>query len=229
MIQASCLIDVTRCTGCRSCQVACKQWNQLPAEDTTFGGDYENPNWFSHVTWMRVVFCEHRQHGGVVWRMSRQGCMHCLKAPCLQACPADAIYRTTFGAVAIDPAKCVGCRFCSDVCPFRVIGFDQDLFQSRKCDFCASRLKANRAPACAVTCPSGVIHFGERPELIAMAQNRVQQLQAAGTSAARIYGLSECGGLAMLYVLAAPPEDYGLPATFSDERLSNDILIRRGF
>lgn len=213
MAKTICLIDVTKCMGCRGCQAACKQWNQLPAENTTFTGSYENPPQLSSTTWMRIKFREHEnESGGVDWLMSKQGCMHCTDAACKLVCPAGAIYRTEFNTVQVDEVKCIGCNYCVGVCPFFVIGFDRLANKARKCTFCLDRLEAGLKPACATACPTGSISFGESNELIARASRRVEQLKASGKSEARLYGLDEVGGTAMLYVLADKPEKYGFPA-----------------
>ncbi|MFU8796789.1 MAG: 4Fe-4S dicluster domain-containing protein [Dehalococcoidia bacterium] len=212
MAQSMCLIDATRCMGCRGCQAACKQWNQLPAESTVFTGSYENPPQFSSDTWLRVVFREHGDNGRVDWLMSKQGCMHCTDAACMQACPVGAIYRTAFGTVDIDQMKCIGCNYCIVACPFGVIGFNRRTNKARKCTFCIDRLENGLQPACATVCPTGSIAFGDAQDLIPEAMARVDRLRAGGKADANIYGIDELGGTAMLYVLADEPEKYGLPA-----------------
>ncbi|HEU65318.1 MAG TPA: 4Fe-4S dicluster domain-containing protein, partial [Chloroflexi bacterium] len=163
-------------------------------------------------TWLRVVFREHGNNGSVEWLMSKQGCMHCTDAACMQVCPAGAIYRTDFGTVNIDEVKCIGCNYCIAACPFGVIGYDRIANKARKCTFCIDRLENGLQPACATACPTGAITFGDRRELIPHAMDRVDQLKAAGKANANIYGLDELGGTAMVYVLADAPEKYGLPA-----------------
>ncbi len=212
MAQSICLIDTSKCMGCRGCQAACKQWNQLPAEETVFTGSYENPPRFSSNTWLRVAFREHGENGRVDFLMAKLGCMHCTDAACMQACPSGAIYRTDEGTVNIDEVKCIGCNYCVTACPFQVIGFDRLANKARKCTFCIDRLENGLQPACAMACPSGSITFGGRRELIAKAMNRVEELKAAGKVNARMYGLDELDGTAMLYVLADSSEKYGLPA-----------------
>jgi len=206
------LIDTSKCTGCRACQAACKQWNQLPAEQTAFNGTYENPANFSPVTWTKIVFNykDKDANGRVHWLFSEQGCMHCTEAACIKVCPANAIYRTDFGTVRIDPDRCIGCNYCAANCTYQVIGFDRAANVARKCTFCYDRITNGEIPACAKTCPTGAITYGERSELIPLAQQRVQQLQQAGNSEANLYGLEELNGLAMMYVLESNPESYGL-------------------
>lgn len=213
MAKTICLIDASKCIGCRGCQAACKQWNQLPAVETTFTGSYENPPRLSSETWMTIKYREHENEaGGVDWLMTKQGCMHCADAACVLACPAGAIYRTEYHTVKVDEVKCIGCNYCAGVCPFTVIGFDRLSNKARKCTFCLDRLQAGLKPACATTCPTGSITFGESSELIARATRREAALKAAGKTNATIYGLDEVGGTGMLYVLADKPEKYGFPA-----------------
>lgn len=207
-----CLVDTSKCTGCRACQSACKQWNQLPAESTTFAGAYENPPYFSCMTWTKVVFREHDDNGTTRWYMSKQGCMHCTDAACVLACPTGAVHHTDYGTVAIDEIKCIGCNYCAAACSFRVIGFDRSANFAKKCTFCYDRISNGLKPACSAACPTGALVFGDEREIIRRAQGRVQYLRAHGREDARIYGLDEVQGTAMLYVLADVPERYGLPA-----------------
>lgn len=213
MAKNICLIDASKCMGCRGCQAACKQWNQLPAEETTFTGSYENPPRLSSTTWMRIKFREFdNENGGVDWLMVKSGCMHCSDAACILACPAGALYRTEFDTVKVDEIKCIGCNYCAAACPFQVIGFDRLANKARKCTFCLDRLQNGLKPACVTACPTGSITYGDSKELIAKAEKRVSQLKAKGKVNANIYGLDQVGGTAMLYVLADAPEKYGFPA-----------------
>lgn len=213
MAKTICLIDASKCMGCRGCQAACKQWNQLPAENTTFTGSYENPPRLSSTTWMTIKFREHESEtGGVDWLMTKQGCMHCTDAACILACPAGALYRTEFDTVSVDEVKCIGCNYCAGVCPFKVVGFDRLANKARKCTFCIDRLQNGLKPACATACTTGSIIYGDSRELIEKAHQRLAYLKAKGNTNANIYGLNEVEGTAMLYVLADKPEKYGFPA-----------------
>lgn len=207
-----CIIDTSKCIGCRACQAACKQWNQLPAETTEFTGTYENPPQFSYRTWTKVVFREYSENNQIQWYMAKQGCMHCTDAACKLACPVGAIYHTEEGTVAIDEIKCIGCNYCAAACPFHVIGFDRRTNLAKKCTFCYDRLRNGLEPACSTACPTGSLVFGDERAMIALAQKRVETLKAKGHTNARIYGLNEVEGTAMLYVLADHPEKYALPA-----------------
>ncbi len=209
-MQKTMLIDTSKCIGCRACQAACKQWNQLPAEQTEFRGSSENPARFSPITWTKIVFREHEENGKLHWLFAKQGCMHCTEAACIKVCPANAIYRTDFGTVKIDPQRCIGCNYCAANCTYQVIGFDQAANVARKCTFCHDRISNGQIPACAKACPTGAITYGERTDLISLAQKRAGELQKAGKSGANVYGLEELNGLGMIYVLEESPGAYGL-------------------
>jgi len=206
------LIDTSKCMACRGCQAACKQWNQLPAETTSFTGSYENPAGISPITWMRITFREAEEQGKVKWFFGNQRCMHCSDAACMVVCPAGAIYRTEEGAVNFDYDKCIGCNYCAANCTFKVIGFDRKTNLPTKCTFCADRVSNGYKPACATACPTGAIVFGNRTDMLTKAAARVNQLRAAGKPYARLYGMNEVSGTGMIYVLENAPEYYGLPA-----------------
>ena len=201
------LIDVSKCTACRGCQVACKGWNELPAEHTTQTGTYENPPELSGSTWIKVEF---RERSGE-WLFRAHTCMHCNEASCEKVCPTGAISHNG-EIVIIDQDWCIGCGYCVQACPFHVPHKDEEgEGTARKCRMCIDRVTNGMAPACATTCPSGAIQFGERDELISIGKNRVDTLRAKGYNDANLYGETEMGGLQTMYVLTHPPADFGLP------------------
>ncbi|HZK24388.1 MAG TPA: 4Fe-4S dicluster domain-containing protein [Oscillospiraceae bacterium] len=210
----SLLIDTSKCIGCRACQVACKQWNRLPAEETSFTGFYENPVRFTANSWTRVSFREHEDEstGDVSWYFAKIGCMHCTDAACEKVCPAGAISHTETGAVVTDPKKCIGCNYCVASCTFKVMSFNQKENISQKCTLCSDRQAIGLIPACAKACPTGAIQFGTRAEMVDLAHRRVNDLVVQGSSKAQIYGLEELNGTGVMYVLKDDPEEYGLPA-----------------
>lgn len=209
-MKQSMLIDPSKCIGCRSCQVACKQWNQLPAEPTVFAGTYENPPAISPVTWMRVSFHEEEVGDGVKWFFGNHRCMHCTDAACITVCPSGAIHHTESGAVALDPNKCIGCNYCVANCPFQVVGFDRRTNLAQKCTFCYERVQDGLLPACVTACPTGALSFGERRTIIGKAQDRVDAFLDAGHNNASVYGL-ESLGTGVIFALQDDPEHYGLP------------------
>jgi len=204
------LYDATKCTACRACQVACKQWNELPAETTTNWGTYENPRDLSSHTWVKIKFKELPKDTGVDWLFTRQACMHCTDASCEQVCPTGAISHQD-GFVIIDQEWCIGCGYCTQACPFHIPHKDEVLGTVRKCTSCISRRSNGLEPACVKTCPTGALIIGDRDELVAVGRERVQELKAEGYSDAYLYGDEELGGLHVLYVLDDSPVVYGLP------------------
>jgi len=201
------LIDVSKCIACRACQVACKQWNELEAMPTEQRGSYENPPRLSANTWIKVEFRERPNE----WLFRAHTCMHCTNAGCEQVCPTGAISHHG-EAVVIDQEWCVGCGYCAQACPFHVPDKDEITGTARKCTLCVDRITNNLSPACAKTCPTGAIKFGERADLITEANNRVQTLvNLYGYRRAQVYGEHELGGLHTLYVLTDTPSVFGLP------------------
>ncbi len=200
------LIDVSKCTACRGCQVACKQWNELPAEHTTQRGTYENPPDLSGSTWIKVEF---RERPGE-WLFRAHTCMHCTDASCEEVCPTGAISHQG-EVVIIDQEWCIGCGYCVQACPFNVPHKDEEEGTARKCRFCIDRISNGYKPACATNCPSGAIQYGEREELLATARRRVQILTANGSPNATLYGEHEMGGLHTIYILTDQPSVFDLP------------------
>jgi formate dehydrogenase iron-sulfur subunit len=234
MIQAmGFFTDTTVCIGCKACQVACHQWNGLPAElaeqPTTAtvgksrpltGNSYDNTGSFSDVNWRHVKFIEQStrpDRSDLAWLMMSDVCKHCVNAPCLEVCPTGAIIRTEFDSVYIQQSACNGCRACVSACPFGVIhmgGTENDgQGTAKKCTLCYDRLQNGLQPACAAACPTESIQFGPIEELKKRAEKRVATLRAAGQTQAQLYGADETilGGLNSFYLLVDEPETYGLP------------------
>ncbi|UNC90833.1 4Fe-4S dicluster domain-containing protein [Candidatus Contubernalis alkaliaceticus] len=202
------LIDVSKCIGCRGCQSACKNWNQLPAVETKFTGTYENPPDLSLETWCRIKFNEYDEDS-VKWYFSKYQCMHCSDPACKTICPVNAISITSLGTVNVDYDTCIGCGACQSACPFDVPRIDTKMM---KCTQCFDRVSNGQIPACAKTCPTGAVTFGEKEDKITEAEERVNTLKDMGFSNAQVYGKDELGGLGVIYALADAPEKYGLPA-----------------
>lgn len=205
------LIDTSKCTACRACQVACKQWNQLPAEKTTNHGTYENPPSLTPNTWTKVNFKEVGKDEELKWLFAKTQCMHCTDATCVKVCPTGAAQKTDQGSIVIDQDKCTGCQFCVQNCPFEVPRYDESTNTVKKCRFCYDRVSNGLDPACAKTCPPGALQFGSRSDLISSGKDRVTALVDRGHKAANLYGDTQLGGLGVMYVLTEKPSVYGLP------------------
>lgn len=207
------LYDATRCTACRGCVVACKNWNQLPAVIEPFEGNFDTHKGDTRAhTYTIIQFHEDEDIFGPKWYFRKHQCMHCEYPACVEVCPRGALTKTEWGAVVKDYQKCIGCQYCVYACPFGIPKYDKAKDIVTKCTMCADRVEAGLIPACAKTCPSGALKFGRRDELLAEARERVKYLRANGYPRATIYGELELGGLNNIYILGDVPEKYGLPS-----------------
>jgi len=181
------LTDSTICIGCKACEVACKEWNQIPDDGFRFTGfSYDNTAGLGHSTWRHVKFVERATPGHTGdagyrsnvfrWDFSSDVCKHCENAGCLEACPTGSIVRTEFGGVFIQPDVCNGCGYCIVACPFGVVDRRPDDGRAFKCTFCYDRQKAGLQPACATACPTESILFGEIEDLRDRAEARLREL-----------------------------------------------------
>jgi formate dehydrogenase iron-sulfur subunit len=229
MAEKAILYDATKCTACRGCQVACKQWNEndeyIPPPSDPDGvqaknwGSYENPPDLSPTTWLKIRFTEVETDGKLRWLFTRQACMHCTDAGCVKVCPNGSLYHHELGFVAYNRDTCTGCGYCADACPFEVPRSDRNIWSGLakmdKCTFCTSqgldRIAEGWEPACVKTCPPGALQYGDRAELVAKGKARVADLQAQGYNQANLYGETELGGLHVMYVLEDSPATYKLP------------------
>lgn len=211
------LIDLTKCTGCRGCQVACKQWYNLPAETTHNQGSYQNPPQTSGKTRTIVAFNEVEYEGNFAWVFAKRQCMHCEHPACASACTVGALQKTAEGPVVYDSQKCIGCRYCQYACPFDVPKFEweESLGLIVKCDMCVDRQAEGMLPACAKACPTGAISFGEREELLLEGKRRIASNPDKYVN--QIYGEKEVGGTSMLYMSAIPFSLIGFPAVGTEE------------
>lgn len=224
------LFDATKCIGCRGCQVACKQWNELEWEFTTNNGSYENPPQLSARTYTKIRFTETEKNGMINFVFTKLQCMHCEHPACVQACPVSALEKRPDGPVTYDDKRCFGCRYCMVACPFGIPTFQWDtpVPWIRKCTFCFDRQGGDLKPACITTCPTGALKFGERDEIIVEAHARIQA--APGKYVDHVYGEHEVGGTSWIYLSSIPFEDIGfrtLPSeavTVNAERAMKVVL-----
>jgi len=221
--------DTSVCIGCKACEVACKEWNQLPGHEPAFGDGFDNTGGLDAQNWRHVQFIDNvpdQTMGtgqGKAWLMMSDVCKHCKEASCMEVCPTGAIIRTEFDSVYIQPDVCNGCRNCIAACPYDVISQDEEKGVAQKCTLCYDRMQGNMEPACAKACPTDSIQFGPVDELRQAAQQRVSDLQEQGVTEARLYGddSSIYGGLNAFFLLMDKPEAYNLPNE------QNAVLPRR--
>jgi formate dehydrogenase iron-sulfur subunit len=213
--QKAMLIDVRRCIGCKACQVACKEWNELPAEKTTITEtEYTNPSKFSAVSWDIVTFKEIGSYdakaegtGGLKWRAVSQRCMHCMDPQCVSVCPTQALIKRRDGPVIYDANRCVGCDYCVMACPWHVPHLNEESKVIGKCTMCADRIEAGMEPSCVAACPTDSLQFGDRDVILEEAHNSGETY---------IYGEKEAGGTSMIYISDVPFEEFGLPKVSSE-------------
>jgi formate dehydrogenase iron-sulfur subunit len=215
--------DTSLCIGCKACEIACKEWNDVPEADLVHRGtSMDNTGTLGADTWRHVAFIEERQPvelgddgaGGMRWLMSSDVCKHCTHAACLEVCPTGALFRTEFGTVVVQEDICNGCGYCVPACPFGVIDKRRDDGRAWKCTLCYDRLKDDQTPACAQACPTHSIQFGELDDLRDHAQARVAELVDRGETKAQLYLADRSdgiGGGGAFFLLLDDPEVYGLP------------------
>ena len=175
------LIDVSTCIGCKACQVACSEWNDIRDEVGHCVGVYDNPADLSAKSWTVMRFSETEQNGKLEWLIRKDGCMHCEDPGCLKACPsAGAIIQYANGIVDFQSENCIGCGYCIAGCPFNIPRLNKEDNRVYKCTLCVDRVSVGQEPACVKTCPTGAIHFGTKKEMLELAEQRVAKLKARG-------------------------------------------------
>ena len=221
--------DTTLCIGCKACEVACKEWNQLPAEPGQFTAQsYDNTGALSGTTWRHVAFVEQLRNGTAAaepssvvhapagrWLMESDVCKHCTHAACLDVCPTGSLVRTEFGTVIVQEDICNGCGYCVPACPFGVIAKRETDGHAGKCTLCYDRLTDGEKPACAKACPTESIQYGDLDELRSRADARLQRVRDnEHFHDASLYLRDEgdgIGGAGAFFLLLDKPEVYGLP------------------
>jgi len=207
-------IDTTTCIGCKACEVACQEWNDLPPETTVQVGTYQTlPDMTPHF-WNLIRFHEMEQDGALRWLMRKDQCMHCADPGCLAACPAPAaIVQYSNGVVDFNQENCIGCGYCITGCPFNIPKFNRNTKKVYKCTLCSDRLAVGLEPACIKACPTGCLQFGTKAQMLDLANRRVAQLKGQGLQQAAVYDPPGVGGTGVVSVLAYgdQPEAYGLP------------------
>jgi formate dehydrogenase iron-sulfur subunit len=209
------LIDTSTCIGCKACEVACQEWNDLPVVPTQQTGTYQTLPTLHADYWNLIRFEEKKTDNGFAWLMRKDQCMHCDDPGCLAACPAPgAIVQYQNGIVDVNPTQCIGCGLCETGCPFNVPRFSAQTGKMSKCTLCVDRVDIGLEPACIKACPTGCLHFGTKEDMVQLGTQRVTQLKANGFAQAALYDPPGVGGTTVVTVLAHGdhPDWYGLPS-----------------
>ncbi|MDQ3772836.1 MAG: formate dehydrogenase subunit beta [Actinomycetota bacterium] len=214
-VEVSKLVDIDLCIGCKACEVACKEWNDLEVEETHNFGGYQSHEDLTASTWDLMRFNEvDLDDGGLAWLIRKDSCLHCEEPGCLLACPAPgAIVQYENGIVDFDQDKCIGCQYCVAGCPFDIPRFDSETKKVYKCTMCVERISNGMEPACVKACPTGSIRFGTKEDMLHYGEEKVGKLKERGFDDALLYDPEGVGGLHMMYVVPRGEmlDEYGLP------------------
>jgi formate dehydrogenase iron-sulfur subunit len=209
------LIDVTRCIGCKACQAACMEWNDLRQEPGVCAGSIQNPMDLTPDAWTIMRYSEVEVGGNLEWLIRKDGCMHCADPGCLKACPSPgAIVQYKNGIVDFHEEHCIGCGYCVTGCPFNIPRISPADHKAYKCTLCSDRVAVGLEPACIKACPTQALYFGTKTDMKRHAETRVAELKETGFTEAAVYDPAGVGGTHVMYVLqyADHPQWYqGLP------------------
>jgi formate dehydrogenase iron-sulfur subunit len=225
------LIDTTKCIGCKACQVACMEWNDLRDEIGTNTGQYQNPHDLSASSWTLMRFAEvENPKGDLEWLIRKDGCMHCADPGCLKACPSPgAIVQYANGIVDFHEENCIGCGYCVTGCPFDIPRISKKDHKAYKCTLCSDRVAVGLEPACIKACPTGALVFGTKEDMQQHAAERIEDLKSRGFEQAGLYDPAGVNGTHVMYVLhhADQPQLYSdLP---QDPHISPTVRLWKGF
>ncbi len=210
------LIDVSKCIGCKACQSACMEWNDLRDHVGVNEGFYTNPPDLSDQSWTLMRFYEEQIEGSLQWLILKDGCFHCTDPGCLRACPAPgAILQYSNGIVDFQQENCIGCGYCISGCPFNIPRLRKEDSKVYKCTLCSDRISVGLEPACIKSCPTQALSFGSKEDMLDLANHRLEDLHERGLAHAAVYDPSGVKGTHVVYVLphGDKPELYGLPAS----------------
>jgi formate dehydrogenase iron-sulfur subunit len=209
-------IDLSKCTACRGCQVACKQWKKLPAEKTSNWGSHQNPKDLSYNTLKLVHFQEIEVDGKLDYVFFPEQCRHCLSAPCVVQSSVDGamIQDEATGAVYYTD-KTKDCKYADvlDSCPYKIPRLDEKTKRISKCDMCIDRVQNGKLPACVLTCPTGAMNFGALDEMLAMAKKRLEEVKKTHPKAV----LGDPDDVRVIYLFPVDPKLYHANAVASHE------------
>jgi formate dehydrogenase iron-sulfur subunit len=229
MTEVAKLIDVTKCIGCKACQSACQEWNDVREEVGTNEGSYQNPHDLTANSWTVMRFAETEENGPLEWLIRKDGCMHCADPGCLKACPSPgAIVQYSNGIVDFHEEHCIGCGYCIAGCPFDIPRLSKKDGKVYKCTLCSDRVAVGLEPACIKACPTQALVFGSKEDMIQHANERIVDLKERGFEDAGLYDPPGVGGTHVMYVLhhADKPQIYNdLP---KDPAISAMVSVWKG-
>ena len=220
-------VDVTLCTACRGCQVACKQWHDLPAEKTVNTGTYQNPPDLSFSTYKLVRMNEEIIDGKLNWLFFPDQCRHCIDAPCLEtAMDENAIYKdpATGAILYTAQTKDLDAEEIMGSCPYNIPRKAADGTLA-KCDMCNDRIHNGLKPACVQTCPTGAMNFGDREEMLELANAQLEIRKRKYPKAA----LLDPDEINVIYLVAQDPGLYSEYAVAGVNRggISRSVALRK--
>ena len=224
------LIDVSRCIGCKACQSACMEWNNVRDVVGTCDGSYTNPADLTDQSWTVMKFYETEIDGQLNWLILKDGCLHCSDPGCLRACPAPgAVVQYQNGIVDFQQDACIGCGYCIAGCPFNVPRLRTQDSKVYKCTLCSDRVAVGLEPACIKACPTQALSFGTKEAMLDQASHRLVDLRERGLARATVYDPPGVKGTHVVFVLphGDRPKEYGLP---EDPRVGPLLALwRSGF
>ena len=220
-----CLVDITRCVGCRKCEEACSKVNDLPEPERpncqcTIFEKNRRPDHNAFTVINRYFTGKLDEFDKPLPTFAKVQCMHCQDPACVSACIVGALTKDETGSVRYDVTKCIGCRYCMVACPFEIPAYEYDdpiTPRVMKCTFCYDIIsKQGGVPGCAAICPTEAITFGRRSDLLTVAEKRLRE--NPGKYIDHVYGEKEAGGTSWLYISSVPFEQVNLPVL--DDTLS---------
>jgi formate dehydrogenase iron-sulfur subunit len=212
MADKSFFIDTTKCTACRGCQIACKQWNKNPGTKTFQRGNHQNPADLSTSTFKLVRFNEVEVPGGEPkWYFFPDQCRHCIEPPCkdiAESMGSKAIVKDeATGAVIFNPkvkVKAGDFNSIKEACPYNIPRWNEKTEGMAKCSMCIDRTKEGLLPACVKTCPTRAITFGDRKEILEKANKRLEEVKVIYKDAQ----LANPEDVRAIYLLVDDPKNY---------------------
>ena len=203
------LVDLTRCIGCRGCQIACKEWNERSVKKTVMYGNFTNPPELNSECYTNIRYIEQDNGGVPVWSFVKNQCLHCKNPACASVCPTAALKKTEAGPVTYNFERCIGCRYCMLACPFYIPKYEWEkaVPHVRKCTFCSERVANGLVPACIKVCPTQTMYYSDFDGVRAEAERRISQ--NPGKYVSHIYGKEEAGGTSWIYISGVPFETLG--------------------